>query len=122
MAILAGLRLGPYEILSAIGAGGMGEVYRGGLLSGSAIATKDLRPEACVVGCEPRNADDTARSVAAGHIEPAAKTRTIADGLRATLAPRTFAILRRLVNQFVLVSEEEIVEAHAAAVGARSWS
>jgi serine/threonine protein kinase len=28
MAILSGTRLGPYEILSAIGAGGMGEVYR----------------------------------------------------------------------------------------------
>src|SRR5580700_11066255 len=28
MAILPGTRLGPYEILSAIGAGGMGEVYR----------------------------------------------------------------------------------------------
>ena len=28
MAILAGKRLGPYEILSTIGAGGMGEVYR----------------------------------------------------------------------------------------------
>jgi serine/threonine protein kinase len=28
MAILPGARLGPYEILSAIGAGGMGEVYR----------------------------------------------------------------------------------------------
>ena len=28
MAILSGRRLGPYEILSAIGAGGMGEVYR----------------------------------------------------------------------------------------------
>jgi eukaryotic-like serine/threonine-protein kinase len=28
VAILPGLRLGPYEILSAIGAGGMGEVYR----------------------------------------------------------------------------------------------
>src|SRR5580704_14742030 len=28
MAILPGLRLGPYEILCAIGAGGMGEVYR----------------------------------------------------------------------------------------------
>ena len=28
MAILPGVRLGPYEILSAVGAGGMGEVYR----------------------------------------------------------------------------------------------
>jgi serine/threonine protein kinase len=28
MALSAGTRLGPYEILSAIGAGGMGEVYR----------------------------------------------------------------------------------------------
>src|SRR5438094_6683241 len=28
MAIAAGQRLGPYEVLSAIGAGGMGEVYR----------------------------------------------------------------------------------------------
>src|SRR6202035_799160 len=28
MPILTGRRLGPYEILSAIGAGGMGEVYR----------------------------------------------------------------------------------------------
>ena len=28
MSLLAGTRLGPYEVLSAIGAGGMGEVYR----------------------------------------------------------------------------------------------
>lgn len=28
MAILPGKRLGPYEIFSAIGAGGMGEVYK----------------------------------------------------------------------------------------------
>jgi eukaryotic-like serine/threonine-protein kinase len=28
MALLPNQRLGPYEILSAIGAGGMGEVYR----------------------------------------------------------------------------------------------
>ena len=28
MALVTGARLGPYEILSALGAGGMGEVYR----------------------------------------------------------------------------------------------
>jgi threonine dehydratase len=86
-------------------------VSGGGLLSGTAIAAKHLIPAARVVGCEPRNADDAARSLAAGKIEPAATTKTMADGLRATLAPRTFAILRRLVDQIVLVSEEEIVAA-----------
>ncbi len=29
MSLAAGVRLGPYEIVAAIGAGGMGELYRG---------------------------------------------------------------------------------------------
>jgi threonine dehydratase len=86
-------------------------VSGGGLLSGTAIAAKHLLPAAGVVGCEPRNADDAARSLAAGKIEPAATTKTMADGLRATLAPRTFAILQRMVDRIALVSEEEIVAA-----------
>jgi threonine dehydratase len=85
-------------------------VSGGGLLSGTAIAAKSLRPDISVIGCEPANADDAARSLASGQIEPAAVTTTMADGLRATLAPRTFAILRALVDQIALVSEAEIVQ------------
>ena len=86
-------------------------VSGGGLLSGTAIAAKSMRPEITVIGCEPANADDASRSLASGKIEPAAVTTTIADGLRATLAPRTFAILRARVDRIALVSEDEIVQA-----------
>lgn len=81
----------------------------GGLLSGTAIAAKSLKPEIRVIGGEPKNADDAYRSLASGKIEPAAKTETIADGLRATLCPLTFSILRERLDEVSLVTEEEIV-------------
>lgn len=84
-------------------------VSGGGLLSGTAIAAKSLRPEIQVIGCEPANADDAARSLASGHIEPASPSFTIADGLRATLSERTFDILRERVDRILLVSESEIL-------------
>ena len=84
-------------------------VSGGGLLSGTAIASKSLRPSIRVVGAEPKNADDAYRSLAAGKIEPAAKTVTIADGLRATLCPLTFSVLRERVDEIALLNEEEIL-------------
>jgi threonine dehydratase len=86
-------------------------VSGGGLLSGTAIAAKEMQPQIRVAGGEPRNADDAYRSLASGKLEPAAKTETIADGLRATLCPLTFSILRERVDEIVPVSEDEIVEA-----------
>lgn len=86
-------------------------VSGGGLLSGSAIAAKELRPKIRVIGCEPKNADDAFRSIESGKLEPAANSETIADGLRATLCPLTFSILRERVDEIVPVSEAEIVEA-----------
>jgi threonine dehydratase len=80
----------------------------GGLLSGTAIAAKGLRPGIRVIGAEPRNADDAYRSLAAGRIEPASGLETMADGLRATLCPLTFSILRDTVEQISLVDESEI--------------
>jgi threonine dehydratase len=86
-------------------------VSGGGLLSGTAIAAKSLRPQIRVIGCEPKNADDAFRSKASGRIEPMEHPDTIADGLRASLCERTFAVIRERVNEVALVSEEEIVEA-----------
>jgi threonine dehydratase len=84
-------------------------VSGGGLLGGTAIAAKSLRPGIRVIGGEPANADDAARSLASGRIEPASKAHTMADGLRAGLVPLTFGILRESVDEISLVTEAEIV-------------
>lgn len=81
----------------------------GGLLSGTSIASKALKSSIRVIGSEPRNADDAYRSLASGKIESASSLETVADGLRATLCPLTFSILRELVDQIALVDESEIV-------------
>ena len=86
-------------------------VSGGGLLSGTALAAKHIRPEIRVIGCEPEKADDAYRSLTTGRLQTIEKSDTIADGLRAGLAPRTFGILRRNVDAIVLVSEEEIISA-----------
>jgi len=86
-------------------------VSGGGLLSGTAIAAKSMRPQIRVAAGEPRNADDAYRSLAAGHIEPASPNETIADGLRAVLSPLTFSILRERVDEIHPLAEEEIVSA-----------
>ena len=58
----------------------------GGLLSGTSIAATSLRRGIEVLGAEPANADDAARSFASGTLQPLAATTTIADGLRTTLS------------------------------------
>lgn len=80
----------------------------GGLLSGTAIAAKEMCPAIQVVACEPANADDAFRSKRAGRIMPVERTDTIADGLLTSLGDRTFPVIRELVDEIVLVSEEEI--------------
>lgn len=86
-------------------------VSGGGLLSGTSLGAKGLRPDVKVFGCEPERANDAYRSLTSGKLQALETSDTIADGLRASLAPRTFAILRKNVNGILLVSEEEIVAA-----------
>jgi len=81
----------------------------GGLMSGSAIAAKSLRPQIRVIGVEPADANDTLLSLEAGRRVEIPPPATIADGLRAQIPGElTFPIIQRLVDQIVLVSEEEI--------------
>jgi threonine dehydratase len=83
----------------------------GGLMSGTAISVKAVRPSIGVYGAEPANADDAARSLASGRVEPASQAVTIGDGLRTTLAPRTLAALRAHVAAIGLATEEGIIRA-----------
>ena len=89
----------------------MAPVGGGGLLSGTAIATHALLPQAQVVAGEPAGADDAYRSLRAGRIIPSESPRTLADGLLTSLGDQTFPIIQEHVSRIITVSEEEIVAA-----------
>jgi threonine dehydratase len=83
----------------------------GGLLSGTALASKHLLPRCKVIAAEPAGADDAFRSFYSGKIIPSLHPKTIADGLLTSLGERNFEIITKNVDAIVTVSEEKIVEA-----------
>src|SRR5204863_2682436 len=83
----------------------------GGLLSGTAIAAKSMRPQIKVIAVEPKNVDDAAQSFRAGRWLVTEKKFTIADGLRTNIGESNFAIIQRYVDDIVTVSEEAIISA-----------
>jgi threonine dehydratase len=111
--IIAGQATAAKELLEEVGEldAILSPVSGGGLLSGTSISAKHLRPRIRVYGCEPAKADDAYRSLATGTLQKMESSDTIADGLRASLAERTFAILRKNLVGIFLVSEEEIIQA-----------
>jgi threonine dehydratase len=111
--VIAGQATAGKEFLEEIGDldAILAPVSGGGLLSGTCLGAKGVRPEVRVFGCEPAQADDAYRSLETGTLQTLDSSNTIADGLRASLSPRTFAILRENVSAILRVSEEEIVAA-----------
>jgi threonine dehydratase len=83
----------------------------GGLLCGTAVAAKSMRPKIKVIAVEPANADDAAQSFRAGRRIITQKKFTIADGLRTNIGEPNFAIIQRHVDDIMTVSEEAIVSA-----------
>jgi threonine dehydratase len=84
----------------------------GGLIAGVAIAIKELRPSARVFGVEPTGAAVMRQSLDVGHPVRLDSVQTMADGLAAPMAgDMTYPIVRRYVDDVVLVSDEEIMGA-----------
>jgi threonine dehydratase len=82
----------------------------GGLISGCATVAKanDMR----VVGVEPEAGDDVKRSLEAGERVKIEVPRTIADGQQLpTPGERPFEVIRERVDEVVLASDAEIVDA-----------
>ncbi len=83
----------------------------GGLLCGTAVAAKSMRPKIKVIAVEPANADDATQSFRAGRLIHTEKKFTIADGLRTNVGVPNFPIIQRYVDDIVTVSEEAIISA-----------
>ncbi len=86
-------------------------VSGGGLISGIALATAAVSPRTEIVGVEPELAADAQQSLQAGSLLPPQIGDTIADGLRAALCERTFAVISQHVREILTVTEAEIVAA-----------
>ena len=84
----------------------------GGLLSGSAVATKGVDSACKVIGIEPELADDATRSFHTKTLHTVKNPPTIADGTRTpSLGKLTFPLVLEYVDDMRTVSEQAIVEA-----------
>ena len=83
----------------------------GGLIAGVATAVTGRRPQARIIGVEPERSNAMHAALEAGEpvrIDPV----SVADGLNAPFAgENTLPIVRELVDDVVLVTEDEIAEA-----------
>ena len=86
----------------------------GGLISGVALAVANLGPSTRVFGVEPHGACAMRQSLDKGEAVRLDSVDTVADGLGAPMAGElNFEIVRRYVEDVVLVSDAEIQEAMA---------
>ena len=86
----------------------------GGLLSGSALATRALSPGCMLYGVEPEAGNDGQQSLRKGEIVHIAVPKTIADGAMVThIGEHNFEVIRRSVDDIVTVSDAQLVQTMA---------
>jgi threonine dehydratase len=81
----------------------------GGLLSGTALATRALSPKAKLYGVEPEAGNDGQQSFRSGSIVHIDTPKTIADGAQTQhLGNLTFPIIQRDVDDILTASDEQL--------------
>ena len=85
----------------------------GGLISGMATVARAINPSCEVIGVELEVSNAFQQSVAAGRLVEIVPGATLADGLGGNPDPETitFALIQRLVDRIVTVSEADLVAA-----------
>jgi len=83
----------------------------GGLISGTCLTMSQLSPRTRVFAAEPEAADDAYRSLQAGEIVLRDGQHSVADGLNTNLKPRTWHFVSNFIEEILLVSESEILDA-----------
>ncbi|MDV4146547.1 beta-hydroxyaspartate dehydratase BhcB [Shimia sp. FJ5] len=83
----------------------------GGMISGTCLTLSSLAPNVAIYAAEPTQADDAARSFAAGHIIADDAPETVADGLKVPLKDLTWHFVKNHVSAIPTASEQEIVDA-----------
>ena len=87
------------------------QVSGGGLISGVALAAKTIRPDIRIVGISMERGAAMAASQAAGRPVQVAELPTLADSLGGGIGldnRHTFAMVRDLVDEILLLTEDEI--------------
>lgn len=96
----------PTPDVVVVGVGG------GGLISGVSAAIKLKHPSIKIIGVEPTGATSMVDSLQQGKPMAASQVKTIADGLAAPFAGvHTFEHVQKFVDEMVLVTDAEIIEA-----------
>ena len=94
----------PDNILATVGGGG--------LISGIGSVVKERSPQTNIIGCQPENSPEMSVSVRAGEYKEVESKPTLSDGSAGGFEKDaiTFDLCEKLVDDFILVSEEKIEE------------
>ncbi|MGD8426659.1 MAG: threonine/serine dehydratase [Balneolaceae bacterium] len=95
----------PDNVLATVGGGG--------LISGIGSYIMKKSPATRIIGCQPENSPEMSVSVHAGEYRKIESKPTLSDGSAGGFEPDsiTFELCKKLVDDFILISEDEIREA-----------